>query len=101
MLVVGDVRGVAFSISPWERSAEALRFWTTGDWDSAIAVLQAQLVDDPENANVLYNLACAESRGGRLEPACLNISREQSSSSRGSGSLAHGDTDFDARVWRM
>ena len=28
---------MAFSVSPWERSAEALRFWTTGEWDAAIA----------------------------------------------------------------
>jgi hypothetical protein len=69
ILAIGGRPGSAFTVSPWERSAEALRFWTTGEWDRAIDVLSAQLADDPGNANVLYNLACAESRAGRLESA--------------------------------
>ena len=39
-----------FAVSSWERSAEALRFWETGDWEAAIDVLQGQLVRDPDNA---------------------------------------------------
>ena len=65
ILVIGGRPGAAFSVSPWERSAEALRCWTTGDWDRAIEILDVQLAEDPANANVLYNLACAESRSGR------------------------------------
>ena len=57
--------------------------------------LQAQLVEDPENANVLYNLACAESRGGRLEPAVSHLARAVELEPR-FAELAHGDTDFDA-----
>ena len=30
---------------------------------------------DPGNANVLYNLACAESRDGRIEPAIAHLTR--------------------------
>lgn len=73
VLVIGGRPGAPFSVSPWERSAEALRFWTTGEWDRAIEVLEAQLVEDPGNANVLYNLACAESRGGYLESAVAHV----------------------------
>ena len=73
VLVVGARPGAPFSISPWERSAEALRFWTTGDWERAIEVLTTQLVEDPGNANVLYNLACAESRDGRIEEALSHL----------------------------
>ena len=75
ILVIGGEPGAAFSVSPWERSAEALRFWTTGDWDRAIEVLEGQLAEDPGNANVLYNLACAESRGGRHDAALDHLSR--------------------------
>jgi len=64
ILVVGGRPGAPFAVSPWERSAEALRYWTTGDWDRAIDVLRVQLAQDPHNANLFYNLACAESRGG-------------------------------------
>ena len=73
ILVIGGRPGVPFSISPWERSAEALRFWTTGEWDRAIDVLKAQLEADSGNANVLYNLACAESRGGYVEAAIYHV----------------------------
>ena len=69
ILAIGGRPGSPFTISPWERSAEALRFWTTGEWERAIDVLSTQLTEDPTNANVLYNLACAECRGGRLEAA--------------------------------
>jgi len=73
ILVIGGRPGSAFAVSPWERSAEALRFWTTGEWDRAIDVLSTQLAEDPGNANVLYNLACAECRGGRLEAALTHL----------------------------
>ena len=95
VLVVGGKPGAAFSVSPWERSAEALRYWTTGEWDRAIDVLEAQLEEDPDNANVLYNLACAESRGGRLDAALDHLGRavalEQSFVA-----LAQNDSDFAA-----
>ena len=95
ILVMGGRPGVPFSVSPWERSAEALRFWTTGEWDRAIEVLQAQLAEDPDNANVLYNLACAESRGGYYDAAldhlALAIEREPSFAA-----LARDDADFAA-----
>ena len=45
ILVIGGRPGAAFSVSPWERSAEALRYWTTGDWDGAIEILDGQLAD--------------------------------------------------------
>ena len=75
ILVIGGRPGAAFAISPWERSAEALRLWNTGEWGRAIEILQAQLTEDPENANVLYNLACAESRGGHREAALEHLER--------------------------
>ena len=65
ILVIGGRPGAAFTVSPWERSAEALRCWETEDWPRAIEILEVQLADDPHNANVLYNLACAESRSGK------------------------------------
>jgi tetratricopeptide (TPR) repeat protein len=73
ILVIGGRPGAAFSVSSWERSAEALRYWTTGDWDGAIDILNGQLAEDPGNANVLYNLACAESRSGRTGAAIEHL----------------------------
>ncbi|MGL6280500.1 MAG: TPR end-of-group domain-containing protein [Gaiella sp.] len=69
VLAIGAARGEPFAVSSWERSAEALRFWATGEWERAIDVLQGQLVRDPGNPGVLYNLACAEARAGHDEDA--------------------------------
>ena len=48
MLVVGAKPGEAFTPSPWERAAEALRFWPTEDWDEAIEVLERHLAETPD-----------------------------------------------------
>ena len=84
VLVIGGRRGEAFEVSSWERSAEALRFWPTEEWERAIAILQREHVEHPENAGVLYNLACAE-RPALAEPTTHSIiSSSRSSSSRDS-----------------
>jgi tetratricopeptide (TPR) repeat protein len=75
ILVIGGKAGEAFRPSPWEASSSALRFWTTGEWDRAIELLGRQLADDPENATLAYNLACAESRGGRADAAVEHLAR--------------------------
>jgi hypothetical protein len=75
VLAVGAKRGEAFSVSPWERSAEALRFWKTGEWERAIDVLSGQLIERPDSAGTLYNLACAEARAGRDEDAMFHLRR--------------------------
>jgi tetratricopeptide (TPR) repeat protein len=75
VVAVGGRRGEAFSVSPWERSAEALRFWKTGEWDRAIEALSAELTERPDSAGTLYNLACAEARAGRREDALFHLRR--------------------------
>ena len=95
ILVIGGRPGSPFTVSPWERSAEALRFWTTGEWDSAIDVLSAQLAEDPRNANVLYNLACAECRGGRPEAALRHLTEAVTLEPRFRKN-AQGDPDLSA-----
>jgi hypothetical protein len=75
VLVVGGKPGTAFSVSRWESDAEALRYWTSGEWDRAIELLSARHAEDPENPTVLYNLACAESRAGRPAAALDHLER--------------------------
>jgi tetratricopeptide (TPR) repeat protein len=94
ILVVGGKPGEPFRVSPWERSAEALRYWTTGEWERAIAVLQHQLAEDPANANVLYNLACAESRAGRTDDALRHLNAAVGLEAR-FAELAATDGDLD------
>lgn len=94
VMVVGGRPGAAFTVSPWERSAEALRFWTTGEWDRAIDVLERQRRDTPADAGVLYNLACAESRGGRVDDAIGHLLESIEIEPRFAEN-ARGDADFD------
>ncbi len=65
VLAIGAKPGEVFHPSPWERSAEALAFWPTEEWDSAIEVLERHLDQTPESGGTLYNLACALARAGR------------------------------------
>jgi hypothetical protein len=73
VLVIGARPAQPFTPSDWERSAEALRYWSTQEWDRAIAVLRSQHEEHPENAGVLYNLACAEARGGYADDALMHL----------------------------
>ncbi len=73
ILVVGAKPGEAFTPSSWERTAEALRFWPTEEWDSAIAVLELHLSETPDHAGTRYNLACAHARAGHPEIAVSHL----------------------------
>ncbi len=95
ILVIGGAPGRPFSISPWERSAEALKLWRTQEWGKAIELLTTQLADDPGNANVLYNLACAEARAGRTDDALRHLNAAVALHERFAG-LAATDGDLDA-----
>ena len=75
VLALGGKPGEAFTVSPWERSSEALRFWQTEEWDLAIAALSEQLAERPDSAGTLYNLACAEARAGLRDDALYHVRR--------------------------
>jgi tetratricopeptide (TPR) repeat protein len=75
VLAIGAKRGQAFSVSPWERAAAALRYWKTEEWDRAIEVLSGELAERPDSAGTLYNLACAEARAGRADDAIAHLQR--------------------------
>jgi len=75
ILVVGAKPGEAFTPSTWERSAEALRFWPTEEWDRAVEVLEGHLAETPEHAGTHYNLACAHARAGRADIAVEHLGK--------------------------
>lgn len=93
ILAVGAKPGEAFTPSSWERSAEALRYWPTEEWDEAIEVLERHLDETPDDAGVLYNLACAKARAGRADEALADLRRAVEL--RASlGEAAHADDDL-------
>jgi tetratricopeptide (TPR) repeat protein len=94
VLVAGGKRGEAFEISPWERSAPAMAYWGTGEFEKAIAIIAGAHAEYPDDPGVLYNLACAESRAGRRDEA-LDHLRETVELDGSFGELAESDEDFD------
>ena len=75
ILVVGAKPGAVFTPSPWERTAEALRFWPTEEWDKAIEALDGHLAETPDHAGTHYNLACAHARAGQRDEALGHLAR--------------------------
>ena len=94
VVCVGGKPGVAFTPSSWERNAPALVHFASKDYDKAIEVFRELLAETPDDAGVLYNLACAESLDGRRDDALEHLSRavEQDESFR---AFAGKDADFD------
>ena len=84
---------MAFTPSSWERSAEALRYWPTEEWDKAIAVLERHLVETPDNGGVHYNLACAHARAGHIDAALDLLTRAVELEPRFAG-YAQADEDL-------
>jgi hypothetical protein len=75
ILAIGAKPGEAFTPSGWERSAEALQFWPTEEWDRAIEVLEGHLEETPDSGGTHYNLACAHARAGRPDIALDHLTR--------------------------
>jgi tetratricopeptide (TPR) repeat protein len=73
ILAVGAKPGEAFTPSQWEASAEVLPYFASGDYEKAKAILAESHRDDPTNAGVAYNLACAEARLGEADAAIEHL----------------------------
>jgi tetratricopeptide (TPR) repeat protein len=95
VLAAGGPRGQAFEPVEWERGAQALRHWATKDWEAAIAELSELHGEYPEDATILYNLACAESLAGRREDALGHL-RQSVQLDGKFAELAADDSDLDA-----
>ena len=95
VLAVGAPRGKAYEPIEWERGAQALRHWATKDWEAAIAELAELHGEHPDDATILYNLACAESMAGRREDALGHLRHSVQLDGKFAG-LAADDSDLDA-----
>jgi tetratricopeptide (TPR) repeat protein len=73
VLAVGGEPGEAYEVSPWEHYFAAAVYVEQGSWDRAIATIAAGLEQYPNHPSILYNLACAESLGGRSPDAIAHL----------------------------
>jgi tetratricopeptide (TPR) repeat protein len=94
VVIAGGRPGEAFTPSAWERSAPALHYFATQDYDKAIEEFERLRADAPDDPGLLYNLACAESLGGRTADAVEHLSRAVELD-RDFRQLAEKDSDFD------
>lgn len=95
VLAAGAPRDKAYEVVEWERGAQALRHWATKDWEAAVAELAELHGEHPDDATILYNLACAESMAGRREDALGHLRQSVQLDGKFAG-LAADDSDLDA-----
>jgi tetratricopeptide (TPR) repeat protein len=95
VLAMGGKPGEAFEVSPWESYFAAIPFIAAGDYDGAAALIRPELERNPDNPSVLYNLACAESLGGRADEALQHLARAVELNPK-TAEWAQEDEDFDA-----
>ena len=73
VLAVGGEPGHAYEVSPWESYFTAIPAFAAERWDEAIAIIEQGLRERPGQPALLYNLACAESRAGRVLEALTHL----------------------------
>lgn len=95
VIALGGTPGRPHTVSPWEAMFAAVPAVNRGDWDEAIGLHEAALAEQPENAALLYNLACVESLAGRHLDALLHLERAVELDPKWS-ERARADPDFDA-----
>jgi tetratricopeptide (TPR) repeat protein len=95
ILVVGGAPGEVYTPPHWERSAPALGYFATEEYDKAHHALVEAHEQFPDDPTVLFNLACAESLLGRTDDAIGHL-QQSIQIDESFKELAKTDTDFDA-----
>jgi tetratricopeptide (TPR) repeat protein len=95
VIALGGKPGAPHVVSPWEAMFASVPAIERGDWDEAIRIHQEALAELPDNAALLYNLACVESLADRPLDALLHLARAVELEPRFRAD-ARADPDFDA-----
>lgn len=94
VLALGGKPGSAHEPSAWEAMFAAVPAAREGRWADAIHMHEEALVEQPNSAPLLYNLACMESRGRRPLDALLHLTRAIALDAKWA-EYAAKDSDFD------
>jgi hypothetical protein len=95
VVAVGGEPGRAYAVSPWEPAFAAAPLLDDGRYEEALELFAEGLREQPGNASLLYNLACAEARAGRADDAIAHLAEAIAADER-YAERARADPDFDA-----
>jgi tetratricopeptide (TPR) repeat protein len=94
VLAVGGKPGAPYETSAWETVFYAIPAVRDERWDEAIALYEEALAERPDHVPLLYNLACTESRAGRLDDALQHL-QQAVALAPGRAGNAQTEPDFD------
>lgn len=95
VLAVGAEPGKPYEPSAWEWNFRAQPHIAAGDWEQAAEVVADGLTAHPDNAALLYNLACFEARVGRLDDAVGHLQAAYASAPDSIRAWGADDPDLD------
>jgi hypothetical protein len=94
VLAIGGESGRAYEVSAWESYFAAIPLLAAERFDEAIEMIEQGLRERPGNPALLYNLACAESLGGRRLEALTHLQEAVRGDATYRARARH-DPDFD------
>ena len=94
VLALGGKPGEVFRVSPWEYFFAAIPAFQSKDYAPGIAVVREGLAAYPDNASILYTLACLESLDGRSDDAIEHL-RQAAASDQIVARWSKDDSDLD------
>jgi hypothetical protein len=95
VLALGAEPGVPYEVSAWEWRFRAQPHIAAQEWEKGIALMHDGLVARPGDASLLYNLACFETKLGRLDEATAHLREALAAEPKNVREWAEGDTDLD------
>jgi len=94
VLALGGKPGAPYEISAWESWFAATPRGQAGDFEGAIAEIEAGFEHHPEHPMLFYQLACWEALAGRRERALDHLNRACELGGDRFREYAHDDEDF-------
>ena len=96
VLALGGEPGVPYEISAWEWRFRAQPHIDAEEWEKGIALMHDGLAARPDDASLLYNLACFEARLDRLDDAAEHLKKAVQAQPDEVREWAANDRDLDA-----
>jgi mannose-6-phosphate isomerase-like protein (cupin superfamily) len=95
VLALGGEPGVPYDVSAWEWRFRAQPHIDAEEWEKGVALMHDGLAARPDDASLLYNLACFEAHLGRLDDATAHLQQGLEAEPEHVREWAEGDSDLD------